>query len=183
MSDTATEILRAEHRLILEVTSVLERVLDSGDDDHDALGDCVTFFRLFADACHHGKEEDLLFPALEQEGMPVDVGPIAVMLEDHRIGRQFVSGMADALPGAANGDAVAAAEFAEAGRGWIELIRQHIAKEDGILFEMADGMVVGPSCKDLCAAYDEVCARRFEGKTLEDLEAVAEKLRGRYPAV
>ncbi len=183
MSDTATEILRAEHRLILEVTSVLERVLDSGDDDHDALGDCVTFFRLFADACHHGKEEDLLFPALEQEGMPVDVGPIAVMLEDHRIGRQFVARMADALPGAANGDAVAAAEFAEAGRGWIELIRQHIAKEDGILFEMADGMVVGPSCKDLCAAYDEVCARRFEGKPLEDLEALAEKLRGRYPAV
>ena len=182
MSDTATQMLRAEHRLILEVASVLERALDAGGGDHDTLGDCVAFFRLFADACHHGKEEDLLFPALEHEGMPVDGGPIAVMLYEHGIGREFISRMAEALPGSGD-DAAGAAEVTEAGRGYIELIRAHIAKEDGILFEMADGMVVGPACKDLCSAYDEVCARRFEGKTLQDLEELAESLRGRYPSV
>ena len=97
--------------------------------------------------------------------------------------RALVRRMADALPRSGSGDAVAAAEVAEAGRGYIELILAHILKEDGILFEMADGIVTGPACKDLCAAYDEVCARRFEGKTVEDLEGLAESLRGRYPAV
>jgi hemerythrin-like domain-containing protein len=183
MDDTATEMLRAEHRLILGVASILERALDDGGGDQNTLGDCVSFFRLFADACHHGKEEDLLFPALQHEGMPVDAGPIAVMLEEHRIGRGFVCRMADALSRSGSGDAVAAAEVAEAGRAYIDLIRAHIAKEDGILFEMADGIVTGPACKELCAAYDEVCARRFEGKTLEDLEGLAESLRDRYPAV
>ncbi len=183
MSDNATEMLRAEHRLILDVVSVLERTLDDGGGDHDALAGCVTFFRLFADACHHGKEEGLLFPALEHEGMPVDVGPIAVMLYEHRIGRELIRRMADALPDLSDDDNAAAAEVTAAGRGYVELIRDHIAKEDGILFEMADGMIVGPSCKDLCAAYDEVCTRRFEGKTLQDLENLAESLRDRYPAV
>jgi len=183
MNDTATQMLRVEHRLILEVASVLERTLDAGGEDHDTLGDCVAFFRLFADACHHGKEEDLLFPALEREGMPVDAGPIAVMLHEHRIGREFIRRMADALPRSGDGDPAGADEVADAGRGYVELIREHIAKEDGILFEMADGMVTGPACKDLCSAYDEVCARRFEGKTLEDLEGLAESLRDRYPAV
>ncbi len=182
MSQTPTGMLRDEHRLILEVASVLERALDAGGGDFDALGECVAFFRLFADACHHGKEEDLLFPALQHQGMPGDVGPIAVMLHEHRIGREFIRRMAEALPGAADGDAGAAAEVAEAGRGYVELIRAHIAKEDGILFEMADGMVVGPACKELCSAYDEVCARRFEGKTLEDLEGLAASLRLAYPA-
>ncbi len=182
MNDTATAALRAEHRLILEVAAVLERVLDSGTVDTDSLTDCVTFFRLFADACHHGKEEDLLFPALESEGMPVDSGPIAVMLHEHRIGREFVGRMAAALPGVADEDAASKVEFAAAGRGYIELIRGHIAKEDGVLFEMADGMIVGPECRDLCAAYEDVCARRFEGRTLQDLEGIAGGLRDRYSA-
>lgn len=180
MENTATGILRAEHVLILEVASALERVLDAGASDVETVDDCVAFFRLFADACHHGKEEDLLFPALEREGMPADAGPIAVMLHEHRIGRDFVRRMFEASPAFRTGDTAAAREIADAGRGYIELIRAHIAKEDGILFEMADGMVVGPTCKDLCAAYDEVCARRFEGKTLEDLEGLAEAIRGRH---
>jgi hemerythrin-like domain-containing protein len=183
MNDTATGMLRAEHQLILEVASVLERLLDADSDDYDALEECVTFFRLFADACHHGKEEDLLFPALEDHGMPADSGPIAVMLYEHGIGRQFVGRMAEALPGMRAGDAAAAGEVAEGGRGFIDLIRAHIGKEDGILFQMADGIVTGPACRDLCSAYDEVCARRFEGKTLEDLESLAGSLRGRYPAL
>lgn len=183
MSDTATGVLRAEHRVILEVASVLEHALDAGGGEaFDAMDECVVFFRLFTDACHHGKEEDLLFPALQDAGMPGDSGPIAVMLEEHRIGREFVRRLSEALPAAREGGTAAGAAVSEAGRGYIELIRAHIAKEDGILFNMADGIVTGPACKDLCSAYDEVCARRFEGKTLADLESLAESLRGRYPA-
>jgi hemerythrin-like domain-containing protein len=166
MNDTATGVLRAEHQLILEVASVLERAIDGGGTDGEALGDSVAFFRLFADACHHGKEEDLLFPALQAEGMPAEVGPIAVMLEEHRIGREFVGRMAESLPAA---ETAAGAEFTDAARGYIDLIRAHIAKE--------------AACKELCSRYDEVCARRFEGRTLEELEGLAESLRGRYPFV
>lgn len=77
--ETATSRLRAEHQLILQVTEVLETLVarsESGDTDSYALADCIAFIRLFADTCHHGKEENLLFPALEARGMPHDQGPI-----------------------------------------------------------------------------------------------------------
>jgi hemerythrin-like domain-containing protein len=174
---TATAVLRDEHRLILEVVSRLSGMLDAernGDPlDYDTVGECITFFRLFADACHHGKEEDLLFPELEEEGMPHDSGPIAMLLEEHVEFRALVQAMAAALPGAADGDPTAGSELRDAATVYLDRIQAHIGKEDHGLFELADGMIVGPRCVELCARYDEVCARRFEGQTLEDLERLA----------
>ena len=177
---TATSVLREEHRLILQVVSRLDAMLDAqraGDPlDYDTVGECITFFRLFADACHHGKEEDLLFPELEAEGMPRDTGPIAMLLDEHVQFRSLVRTMAGTLPDARDGDARAAEELWDAAAEYVDRIQAHIGREDDGLFELADGMIVGPKCVDLCARYDAVCARRFEGRTLDDLERLAETI-------
>jgi len=90
-TETATSRLREEHQLILQVADAMQALLAEGEGpeglDFDTIGDCVTFIRLFADACHHGKEEDLLFPELEAAGLPRNQGPIAVMLYEHQQGR------------------------------------------------------------------------------------------------
>lgn len=182
--DTPTQVLRDEHRLILEVLDVLAQVLERGEAggawDMGAMEECIAFFRLFADACHHGKEEDLLFPELQERGMPRDQGPIAVMLHEHRLGRGFVKQMGDALPGARGGDGEALTTMVNAGRGYINLLRGHILKEDNVLFMMADQLVDEPACRRLCAEYDVVCKRHFEGRTKEQLEELAAGLRSRY---
>jgi hemerythrin-like domain-containing protein len=185
---TPTEILRKEHELILQVAGHLGGMLAAekeGDPlDYDTVERCVTFFRLFADACHHGKEEDLLFPGLEDEGMSKDSGPIAVMLLEHEAGRVYVRSMAAALGDARNGDDLAGDQLRDASHGFIALISAHIGKENNILFSMADGMITGSACETLCARYDEVCRRRFEGETKEDLERLAQEiLRGPLPSV
>ncbi|MFQ5554397.1 MAG: hemerythrin domain-containing protein [Acidimicrobiia bacterium] len=184
-ASTATAILRDEHQLILQVAGVLDAIVSDGATpdslDFDSIEECVAFFRLFADACHHGKEEDLLFPELEAHGLPREDGPIAVMLYEHQVGRAFVRGMAESVAGARTGDAAAVAALLEHARGYIDLIRAHIDKEDNVLFEMADNMVVGASCTRLCADYDVVCGRRFEGRTVEQLESMAAALTALYP--
>ena len=184
--DTPTGILRDQHRKILKVADILEHVLDAGAKappaDMDAIADCVTFIRQFADALHHGKEEDLLFPALVAHGMPQDDGPIAVMLHEHALGRGFARAMVAELPAARGGDAGALRRLTDAGRSYIELIRHHIMKEDQVLFEMADQMIEAPACRALCAAYDGVCRHTFDGRTVEELEAILARLSGRYPA-
>ncbi len=178
-----TAVLREEHRRILEVTAALERLIDAGPPpDYDAIERCVRFFRLFADACHHGKEEELLFPELESRGMPRESGPIAVMLHEHRLGRELVSAMARALPGARAGDDTSTSRMVKAARGWADLIRGHILKEDHMLFRMADELVDGPACRRLCAAYDTVCASTFDGCTKAQLEALADEIIGGAPA-
>ncbi len=141
------------------------RKADSASDlDFDVVERCISCFRLFADACHHGKEEDLLFPELIEHGMPGDAGPIAVMLSEHQQGRLSVRGMAEAIGGARSGDENAVSALQNHADDYIDLIRAHIGKENNILFNMADEMVLGDACRVLCDRYDVVCERRFEGK-------------------
>jgi len=175
-AESATSRLREEHQLILQVADAMQALVaeaDAGNWDFEAFDQCVTFIRLFADACHHGKEEDLLFPELEKAGMSRQQGPIAMMLEEHRIGRQYVSFMVDALDPARAGDEEARARLRNAAHGYVELIRAHIMKEDHVLFNMADHVVRGSSCQSLCVAYGAVCARRFEGHSKEELASLA----------
>ena len=70
----ATDDLRAEHEGILRMLAVLEAMagkLGGPEAPPPAQWEAVLeFLRVFADKCHHGKEEDVLFPALEKAGMP-----------------------------------------------------------------------------------------------------------------
>jgi hemerythrin-like domain-containing protein len=180
---TATDGLRDDHQWILKVAGVLENILDREPEeglDLDAVEDCVSFIRLFADACHHGQEEDLLFPELQARGLPRETGPLAVMLQEHEMGRSFARQMVKALPGARAGEAGARQILVNAARGYIKLIRGHINKEDNVLFNMADKAVVGSACEKLCAEYGVVCQRRFEGRSKEELEALAMRLIQEY---
>lgn len=183
--DTPTGILRDQHQNILKVAAVLDHLLNNTPAslpmDYDGVADCVKFIRLYADALHHGKEEDLLFPELQARGMPKDDGPVGVMLYEHMLGRGFAKAMAEALPDARGGDAAAARRLADNGRSYIHLIREHIMKEDHVLFEMADQMIDGPACRHLCAAYEGVCQRKFDGCTVAELEAILARLTERYP--
>lgn len=141
-----TRNLRHEHQVILRVLDCFEialhHALEAGRVDPGILGPFLEFFQGFADRCHHCKEEDRLFTCLEQCGMPREHGPIAVMLHEHRLGRAHVKAMTDVLPDAESGDAAAAVLLRE-GRSFLDLLRQHIMKEDHVLFEMADRMVGG----------------------------------------
>jgi len=182
-SRTPTGVLREEHQLILTVLDVLQQVLEKGESgewDIDSMEECVVFFRLFADACHHGKEEDLLFPELESRGMSKEEGPIAVMLAEHRKGRALVARMAEAVTAEREERGSRLAEFDSAARGYIELLRGHIFKEDNVLFNMADFMFDKPGCARLCDQYDDVCSHRFEGRTKTELEKLAGNLQSRY---
>jgi len=185
MNDSPTRILRDQHQKILKIADVLEEVLahepEPGAWDYDAISDCVSFVRLYADALHHGKEEDLLFPELESLGMSRNAGPIAVMLYEHEQGRAFVKAMADALPSAQAGDEGHQRRLRNAGHGYIDLIRGHINKEDNVLFNVADQMIDAPACRSLCTAYDGVCQRRFDGCTVAELEAILARLVEAYP--
>ena len=184
-NDSATGMLRDQHQKILKIAGVLQEVLgneaEPGMYDYDAISDCIDFIRLYADALHHGEEEDLLFVELEAAGMPRHTGPIAVMLNEHAQGRAFVKAMVASLPAAREGDVDSQGELRRMGFGYVHLIRAHILKEDNILFEVADQMMEGPTCRSLCSAYEGMCQRRFEGCTVAELEAILARLLEKYP--
>jgi hemerythrin-like domain-containing protein len=140
----ATKVLREEHDAILKMINALEatayRAEAGGAVPLNVLNDFQEFFRLFADRCHHGKEEELLFPLLERKGVPRVGGPVGCMLVEHDDGRTFVKTMGDSAEGCAGGES-ACKSWVGAARGYANLLRNHIWKENEILFQIADRLI------------------------------------------
>lgn len=182
-ADRPCAVLKAEHQVILRVLDVLETLVDRpGGLETTSLAECVEFFQLFADACHHAKEEDLLFPVLEERGMPRDGGPIGVMLYEHRVARSLVARMRQALDGIAAGDTEASNDLRDAARDYLELLRQHIFKEDHVLFQAGDDLMTETDQTSLGAKFCDVGCREFGGKRREQLEAMADALERQWGA-
>lgn len=177
-------VLREEHQIILRVLNVLRRLVERADAERGfeiaALRKCVEFFRLFADACHHAKEEDLLFPVLESRGIPKDNGPIGVMLYEHKIARELTAQMGEAVEATAQGDATAESQFCAVARQYIDLLSRHIHKEDSILFNMGDQVMHDADQESLCTQFCEVGCRSFGGKKREELAQLADELEAEW---
>lgn len=151
-----TEILSAEHRVIERVLDCLEGIAATaarGPLDVEAADQALRVLRTFADACHHGKEEDRLFPRMKARGMPTHVGPVAVMLAEHELGRAAIRGMSEGLASTKRGEAHGTVRFVEDAHTYVALLRQHIAKEDQILFPMAESILTDADRSELLAEF------------------------------
>lgn len=186
----ATQILMEEHRAIERALAVLDAAaarMEAGEGvPTTLLLRTLEFIRLFADRCHHGKEEGFLFPALQRSGLPMDGGPLAVMNAEHDDGRALVRVMGEALDGIATGDDGARPEFCRAARDFSALLRAHIQKEDHILFVMA-GMRIPPAEQERLAgefanaeASGEAC--RSKGELLRTLGELEREIAEDVPA-
>ena len=140
LSPDAIDLLMDEHQLILRALDALDAftvTMSGNGDDRAELSRFVRFIREFADARHHGKEEDILFKAMVAAGFSTESGPVAVMLMDHEAGRAHVSVMAAKAGQDAPWSGADRAAVVAAARGYAELLRGHIRKEDHILYPMA----------------------------------------------
>jgi hemerythrin-like domain-containing protein len=181
----ATKILMDEHRVIERVIDALETATAHLDSAHPVRPsfflDAAEFIRGFADGLHHKKEEGVLFKAMVEGGMPQDEGPIAVMLEEHEQGRRFTRGMSAAAEALDGGDSSAGEAVVQNAQGYIVLLRQHIAKEDNVLFPMADRMFPPEEHERLVEAYKQIENGDMEEGTYQkylDLAKALEKEAG-----
>jgi hemerythrin-like domain-containing protein len=169
MKPTATLI--EEHEVILQMLEVAEREAQAqGLLDAQKVAGLLEFFANFADRLHHAKEEKLLFPRLEERGMPHGGGPIAVMLMEHDEGRACLKRAREALPQAGQGHAPAVATVRRALLDFVELLRGHIHKENMVLFRMADQLLTGADQSELEAAFAQVNAVEMAAVRQQQLE-------------
>lgn len=158
-----TTVLRDEHTLILRALDALEAAAGltaaGGRIDDAWWTRTLAWLRRFADANHHEKEERLLFPALEQAGIPNAGGPIGVMLREHTEGRALIAAMQEGPDRAASA------------RAYVGLLRAHISKENNVLFELADAVLGENTRASLARRFDAVAAELGRDASLTDAAA------------
>lgn len=180
---TATTVLRSEHDCILAMVACLRAACKeaeiNGQFDAETFHLGVDFIRQYADAWHHAKEENLLFPALEAAGMPRQAGPVAVMLHEHVLGRSYAGKIAENLEEAAE-SAEAQLLVVRYTLAWADLLTQHIQKENGILFNMADQMLDPEEQQRLEMEYQAAIPAGADAETGNRFEQLVEDLCQRW---
>lgn len=157
-----TTVLSEEHKNILSVIdSVFKKCdkIESGDEiDKDFFARAVNFIKNYADKFHHSKEEDILFVELNKDGVLDHCNPIEQMLYEHNLGRDFVKGLSEAVLKTDR------EEIIKNARGYGELLREHIFKEDNILYPMADTALNEETQRLISEKFAKIPDLKFEEK-------------------
>jgi hemerythrin-like domain-containing protein len=134
----ATENLMKEHQLILKYVDLMERYAEFSlkhPDTHVLMEKAacfIGFIHEFADHFHHAKEEDILFRYLGVPGVLTHCNPVPQMLLEHDKARGYVQNMERGVQAKELNVLVDnAAQYAR-------LLKEHIYKEDNILYPMGE---------------------------------------------
>jgi len=143
-----TASLKKDHeiiKLVLQAANTCIDLLKTGKEIPPAiLLDTVDFITNFIDRCHHAKEEQGLFPALEATGMSRENSVIATMLKEHEEARKI----AEQIKGAVESYLASKSEqsmstLIQYCQAYVNHISKHILKEDTRLFAIAERRLKG----------------------------------------
>ena len=133
------DFLVAEHEMIERAMAALKSNLERIDEAVMAplqMHRAIDFLLEFGDKMHNTKEERFLFPLMGQKGLPVEGGPLGVMLMEHDAERKLLGRMIAELPNLAEATAAARQKFAAEGFEYLTIRAEHIWKENDVLYPM-----------------------------------------------
>ena len=174
----ATADLKNDHESILlmlqVMTAISKRIRTENKVDIDHIEKIIDFLKNFADKSHHGKEEELLFPAMEKAGIPNEGGPIGMMLQDHTEGRGYIAGLLNSVENyKTSGSDTSLQDMIYNLENYAELLSQHIDKENHILFMIADSVLTEAQQDLLYNEFEKVVEERIgEEKFIEYHELI-----------
>jgi hemerythrin-like domain-containing protein len=131
--------LMIEHRLIERMIKLLKENLlaleEKNSTDTDFIETAVDFLRTYADKCHHGKEEDILFRELAKKEMKEEHKKIMEgLIEDHKFSRNIIGELTKANENYKNGDSGSLVMIKDSLKKLTDLYPRHIATEDKDFF-------------------------------------------------
>ncbi len=163
-----TQTLMNEHQNILRVMRLVEQecsAINKGKAiNADFFSELFDFIAIYVDKFHHGKEEDILFDAMVKNAENLHCNPVPVMLHEHDSGRYFLSEMRKALT------LNDAEKLISASYNYIELLSNHIYKEDNVLYPMAEEALSLADKQSINQQYQQAEARVSSAFNIEALK-------------
>jgi len=179
-----TEDLINEHNAIKVMLSIMNKIAenirnDKGIETND-IEKIVDFLKTFADKCHHGKEENALFPALVLAGIPKENGPIGVMLHEHTLGRGYIKEIETSTENFKAGNSNSIQLIANSLLSYVNLLQNHIQKEENVLFKMADKVLSNQVQDDVYKQFEKIEEEVVGHGVHEQFHELLSKLKSKY---
>ena len=167
-----TNELSDEHQNILKfidvVLSECEKLENGKKLEKAFFEKAIDFIKNYADRYHHAKEEDILFKWLVENLENMHCNPIPVMLDEHETGRRYVNGIQEGL-NENNKEKIIGNT-----RGYGYLLKEHIYKEDNILYPMAEEALNEQQKAIITKEYDAVKSGEFSKENIRKILSIIE---------
>jgi hypothetical protein len=138
------DLLMHDHETTEKVFDAGEKAFATGEPDRTMVKELLRYFVEYVDGCHNKKEENHLFPLLEERGIPSQDGPLGVMLQEHAQSKELLARLKPLVDAYADGDDGALDELSRVYAEYIALLKQHFWKENDILYPMAEKALSQP---------------------------------------
>jgi len=132
--------LMIEHRLIERIIKLMDKefqnILRSNKANIDFINVAIDFIKIYADRCHHGKEEDILFRDLTKKPLSIEHKKIMnELIKEHILARGNVKKLIEANDKYKEGNDEEALKAVVENIGiLVKLYPKHIEKEDKHFF-------------------------------------------------
>lgn len=175
------EYLVHEHELIERAMDVLKRNLENLEQaaqEPRLLARALDFLLEFGDRLHNAKEELLLFPLLEERGVPRQGGPLGVMLAEHEAERALLKELAAELPGLAHAKPAGLESFRSRTLEYLQTRANHIWKENDVLYAMGRKVISDADNMKLMQGFAVIDAETYGDEALAHYEAMVQEMDG-----
>ncbi|MBA3013595.1 MAG: PAS domain-containing protein [Proteobacteria bacterium] len=174
------DYLIAEHELIERSMAILKQCLDAIELSVEVnivqLGRAIDFLLQFGDKIHNTKEEKCLFPLMERHGVPVQGGPLGVMLQEHEAERVLLAGMQAILPTFAELTFAERLQFKEEGLEYLKVRADHIWKENDVLYPMGRRALSDADNTSLMAEFAHINRETYGDQAFVQFQAMVDEL-------
>lgn len=179
-----SEQLKQDHDDMRTMVAVLIEMANRFEEDEDVpaedLREMMRYLDVFVTQCHHAKEEQVLFPALEEAGLQREGGPLEIMSAEHELEGNFLAGMRDAVGRYERTDHEAAQAIAQYARDFAALLTRDMDQEDQLIYPLAEQQLPRTRQDQVVAQLDEVEIQVLGPARHEPYHQLAHALGERY---
>jgi len=168
-----------EHELIERAMAALRlnlAKLDSDDYDSTQLTRSLDFLLEFGDKVHNKKEEDHLFPLMQQRGVPVQGGPLGVMLMEHEAERGLLTRMLAQVPKLKVLSPTVLTQFRQEGMDYLRIRAEHIWKENDVLYNIGRQVLTPDDAAGLVDSFNAIDLAAYGTKAKENFLSMVVEL-------
>jgi len=178
------DMLREEHGATMRMLAVLQKffatLVDLKEGEAQDLKALIEFFEIYVDRYHHGKEEQILFPALSRARTAKIDSLISSLIDDHRqarMGMELVKYNVVTLHSCSGADRN---DFSERAERYVDLLRKHIRKENSELLPLIEERLSATERLQMAGQFNDLEKETLGSSGLETFLASVHRLSEKY---